>query len=73
MSRNLYQLPPDEMAEVVRVFGAALRQAREEETELLWLRVYELELLCDEMATLNAELRRENAAASAHYPAAPNK
>ena len=53
---DLSALPPD-MAEIVRAFAAALRQAREEETEKLLLTLYELELLRDGVAELLAELR----------------
>jgi hypothetical protein len=46
------------MAEVVRVFAAALRQVREEESELLRLTtLYRLELLRAGMAELNADIR----------------
>jgi hypothetical protein len=50
-------------AEVVREFAAALRQAREEETERMRNVLYGLELLRDGLADLIAEMRRENAAA----------
>jgi hypothetical protein len=50
-------------AEVVREFAAALRQAREEETERMRNVLYGLELLGDGLADLIAEMRRENAAA----------
>jgi hypothetical protein len=58
---------------LVREFATALRRARGEETERLHNSLYSLELLRDGLADLIAEMRRENAAASAHYPAAPNK
>jgi hypothetical protein len=54
---DLPALPPDEIAEVVRVFGAALRQVREEEIEMLRLTLYKLELLHDGMVALNADMR----------------
>jgi hypothetical protein len=38
-------LPPDVRDEIVRVFAAALQQVREQETELLRLSLYKLELL----------------------------
>jgi hypothetical protein len=50
-------LPPDVRDEIVRVFAAALQQVREQETELLRLSLYKLELLRDGMVTLNADLR----------------
>jgi hypothetical protein len=58
---------------LVREFATALRRAREEETEHLRNTLYGYQLLRDGLADLIAEMRRENAAASAHYPAAPNK
>jgi hypothetical protein len=53
---DLSALPPDQ-AEIVRVFAAALRQVREEETKMLRLSLYKLELLRAGMAELNADLR----------------
>jgi hypothetical protein len=64
---RLPALPPDEMAEVVRVFAAALQQVREVETERLRFTLHELELFRYGMAELIAELR-ENAAADAQQP-----
>jgi hypothetical protein len=51
------QFDDEVTAEVVRAFAAALRQAREEETEQLLLALYGLELFADGLAALNAELR----------------
>jgi hypothetical protein len=65
---------------LLREFATALRRAREEETEHLREHMrntlYGYQLLRDGLAELNAELRemrRADAAAAAHYPAAPNK
>jgi hypothetical protein len=57
LSARLPVLPPDEMAEVVRAFAAALRQAREEETEKLLLTLYGLEFFHDGMIALLANMR----------------
>jgi hypothetical protein len=43
-------------ATIVREFGAALREIRENETALLRLYVRNIRLLCDAMRELNAEL-----------------
>jgi hypothetical protein len=43
-------------ATIVREFGAALREIRENETALLRFYVRSLGLLCDAMRELNAEL-----------------
>ena len=53
---DLSALPPD-MAEIVRAFAAALRQAREEETEKLHLALYGLDLFHDGMIALLANMR----------------
>jgi hypothetical protein len=42
--------------EVVRAFAAALRQVREEETEMLQLTLYKLELFHDGMIALLADM-----------------
>jgi len=47
----------DAEREVVRAFSAALRQAREEETEKLLLVLYKLELFHDGMIALLADMR----------------
>jgi hypothetical protein len=56
------RLSPKE-AEIVRAFAAALRQARKLESEKLRFALYELELYCDGVDALNADMREENAAA----------
>jgi hypothetical protein len=43
--------------EIVRTFRAALREARELETEKLRFTLYQLELFRDELMRLNAEMR----------------
>jgi hypothetical protein len=61
---------------LVREFERALRMAQEEELGRMRNTLYGLELLRDGMRALNAELRelrRQDAAAAAHYPAAPNR
>jgi hypothetical protein len=61
---------------LIREFEFALRLAWLEETERMRNVIYGYQLLRDGMAELLAEMRemrREDAAASAHYPAAPNK
>ena len=50
------RLTPAEAA-LVDEFAAALRQAREEETEMLQLVLYKLELFHDGMTALNADMR----------------
>jgi hypothetical protein len=47
----------NKMNMLLREFATTLRRAREEETAKMWLTVYELKLLRDGMADLNAELR----------------
>ena len=56
LTRALSALPPDEVAGVVRAFAAALRLAREEETEKLLLVLYKLELFHDGMIALLADM-----------------
>lgn len=53
---------PAHMDEIVRAFGAALRQAREEEIERVRFCVGVLERLCDELVRFNAGLRDLRAA-----------
>jgi hypothetical protein len=47
----------DAMTMLVREFATTLRQVREEETARLRLTLYELELLRDGLAALNADMR----------------
>jgi hypothetical protein len=53
---DLPALSPKE-AEIVRVFADALRQLRELEIEKLRFALYGLELYCDGMDALNADMR----------------
>jgi hypothetical protein len=50
------QFDDEAMAELIRAFAAALREIRENETELLRLYVRGLGQLCDAMREINAEL-----------------
>jgi hypothetical protein len=54
---DLPALPPDDRDEIIRAFSAALRQVREEETEMLRLTLYRLELFHDGMIALLADMR----------------
>jgi hypothetical protein len=47
---------PEWEAEVVREFARALRQVREEETELMRLSLYKLELILDGLRELRRDL-----------------